>query len=137
MADESLDFTIELEPGQGIVLLRMVHVVLNSEDAIDQLIAPLQSALAGMPALHYLLVEITGLVIRPRLRTYLLARGRGIGPRVQAVLLFSRSDRLTELMLSTTLLYDGVPFHFYLDEAAARAHVAARRGSPASLDQLA
>jgi hypothetical protein len=137
MDAEPLDFTIELEPGQGIVLLRLAHVVLNSEEAIDRLIAPLQSALVRLPAPHYLLVDISGLVIRPRLRTYLLARGRGIGPRVLAVLPFSRSDRLTELLLSTTLLYDGVPFHFYPDEAAARAQVAALRATAANLDQLA
>jgi hypothetical protein len=137
MADESLDFTIEFEPEQAIVLLRMVRVVLSCEAAIDHLVGPLQHVLTGLAGPHYLLVDITGLVVRPRMRTYLLARGRGIGPQVQAVLLFSQSDRLTELVVSTALLYDGVPFHFYPDEAAARSQVAALHATPANRDQLA
>jgi hypothetical protein len=137
MAEESLDFTIEVEPEQAIVLLRLTRVVLRSEDAIDRLISPVQRAFAQLAGPHYLLVDASGLVISPRMRTYLLARGRGIGPQIQAVLIFSRSDRLTELVLSTTLLYDGVPFIFYPDEATARAQVAALRAPPTNMDLLA
>jgi hypothetical protein len=137
MDDPPHDIALEIEATNAIIVLRLRHVFLNREEAIDRFIAPVQRALAEITEPHYVLLDITGLVISPRMRTYLLARGRGMGPRVQAVLIFTRSDPLTELVLSTSLMYGGVPCIFCPDEAAARAQVAALRGTARDLDQLA
>ncbi len=137
MADEPFEFTLEIEAANAIIVLRVGHVVLNSEEAIERFVPPVQHAFAAITEPHYLLFDITGLVISARMRTYLLARGRGIGPRVQAVLVFSHSDHLTELVLSTSLMYDGVPFNFCADETTARAMVAALRAAALEEDQLA
>lgn len=137
MADTPHDVTLEIEAANGIVVLRIGRADLNSEEAIDRFILPLQRAFTLISEPHYVLMDISGLVIRPRLRTYLLARGRGMGPRVQAALIYTRSDHLTELVLSTSLMYAGVPCIFCPDEATARAKVAMLRGTVTDLDELA
>ncbi len=137
MADAPFEFALEIEAANALVILRMSHVILNSEEAIDRFIPHVQQAFTVIAEPHYLLLDITGLVISPRMRTYLLAHVRGMGPQIQSVLIFSRSDRLTELVLSTSLMYDGLPFRFCPDEATARETVAALRAAATIEDQLA
>ncbi len=129
MLDPPSGFTVEPEPERNTLTLRAQQVVLNTPAALDAIMPPI---LAGFQALGwqpcYLLLDITGLRIPPRIRTYLAAQGQNTAALVRAVIAFSpRPDPVTELLLRVGAAYASIPYAFYADEAAARAEIARRQ----------
>lgn len=129
MTDQPSGFTVEPEPDNNILTLRVQQVVLNTPETLD---AVMPSVLAGFQAMGwqpcYLLFDISGLRITPRVRTYLAAQGQTTARMVQAVIAFSaHPDPMTELLLRTGAAYADLPYALHPDEAAARADIARRR----------
>jgi hypothetical protein len=129
MPDLSSGFTIEPEPERNTLTMRVQQVVLDTPESLD---AIFPAVLAGFQAMGwqpcYVLMDITGLRITPRVRNYLAAQGQNTGPMILACIAFSpRPDAVTELLLRIGSAYSNIPYALYPDEAAARADIARRQ----------
>ena len=121
-------FTIEPEPERNTLTMRVQQVLLNTPEALDAVMPPV---LAGFEAMGwqpcYLLLDITGLRITPRVRTYLAAQGQTTADLIRVLVAFSaHPDSVTELLLRIGAAYANIPYAFYPTEAAARADIARR-----------
>jgi hypothetical protein len=119
-------FTVEPEPDNNILTMRVQSVVLDSPDALD---AVLPAILAGFQAMAwqpcFVLIDITGLRIAPRVRTYLQAQGQLTEALIRALIVFSpHPDPVTELLLRAGSGYSNIPYVLTADEATARAEIA-------------
>jgi hypothetical protein len=129
MPDLSSGFTIEPEPERNTLTIRVEHYVLSTPESLD---ATMPAVLAGFEAMEwqpcYVLMDITGLRVTPRVRTYLAAQAQTTGLLIKAFITFSlHPDALTELLLRIGSAYANIPYALYPDEAAARADIARRR----------
>jgi hypothetical protein len=129
MSDAPNGFTVEPEPERNTLTLRVQRVVLNAPEILD---AAMPSILAGFQAMGwqpcYILMDITGLRITPRVRTYLAAQGKNTVTQIRALIVFSaQPDPVTELLLRIGAAYDNIPYFFAPDEATARAEIARRQ----------
>lgn len=122
-------FTIEPEPEHNILTMRVQHVVLDSPEALDAVMPAILAAFEAMdwqPC--FVLMDITGLIISPRIRTYLQAQGRHTEALIRALAVFSpRPDPVTELLLRAGSGYSNIPYLLTADEATARAEIARLR----------
>jgi hypothetical protein len=126
MANPPNGFTVEPEPDNNILTMRVRSVVLDSPDALD---AVLPAILAGFQAMAwqpcFVLIDITGLRIAPRVRTYLQAQGQLTEALIRALIVFSpQPDPVTELLLRAGSGYSNIPYVLAADEATARAEIA-------------
>lgn len=131
MANPPGGFTIEPEPQNNILTMRVQQVNLDSPEALD---AVMPAILAGFQAMGgrpcVVLIDISGLRIAPRIRTYIQAQGQLTGPLMQALVVFSpRPDPVTELLLRAGSDYTNIPYALTADEAGARAAIARLRGN--------
>lgn len=129
MSNSLSGFTVEPEPERNTLTLRVTQLVLDTPDVIDQI---MPAIVAGFAALDwqpcYILLDISGLTLAPRIRTYFGAQGHATTPLVRALVVFSRRPNpVTELLLRAGAGYDQVPYAYYEDEAAARADIARRQ----------
>jgi hypothetical protein len=126
MANAPSGYTIEPEPENNILTMRVQHVVLDTPEALD---AVLPAILAGFQAMDwqpcFVLIDISGLIISPRIRTYMQAQGRHTEALIRALAVFSpQPDPVTELLLRAGSGYSNIPYVFAPDEATARAEFA-------------
>jgi hypothetical protein len=135
MPDLSSGFTIEPEPARNTLTIRVQHYVLDTPEALD---VAMPAVLAGFEAMGwqpcYVLMDITGLRMPPRVRNYMAAQGQNTGPMILAFVVFSRQpDPVTELLMRVGSGYANIPYAFYPDEAAARADIARRQADESSV----
>jgi hypothetical protein len=126
MANAPSGYTIEPEPENNILTMRVQRVVLDTPEALDGV---LPAILAGFQAMDwqpcFVLIDISGLIISPRIRTYMQAQGRHTEALIRALAVFSpQPDPVTELLLRAGSGYSNIPYVFAPDEAIARAELA-------------
>jgi hypothetical protein len=123
MADQSIGLTIEPEPENDTLVIRVHHYVVDTPESLDALQPIVFAGFQAMPTLPcYILFDITGLTIAPRMRTYLDASSQDTAPLIRALFVFSqRPNPVTELLLHIGTDYNHVPYSYSPDEATARA----------------
>ncbi len=132
MTDEPFDLSIEPEPENGILTLRLRRVQVDSHDAIDQLVTMVLPLVRAFDHPGYLLFDISGLQLAPRLRTYVTAGSQPLHPFVLGMAVFSdRPNPVAELLLRIAMSEIELFFAACADEAEARAAIAAWKATEA------
>jgi hypothetical protein len=109
-------------------VLRVVRLHIETPEPLDQLVTDVEAALLVLGGPCYVLVDITGLYVSPRLRNYVIALMQVEEQWIQAIAAFThRPNHLAALVLSTVADYIGIPFVLAADEAAARSVLARYR----------
>jgi hypothetical protein len=99
-------------------------VRVDTPEVIDQLVAMVEPLVSSFERPCYLLFDITGLQLSPRLRTYVTAGSQPPHPWVHGMAVFSaRPNPIAELLLRITMSEIEIPFAACADENAARAAI--------------
>jgi hypothetical protein len=125
MDDEPFDLSIEPEPDNGILTMRLRRVRVDSHEAIDQLVAMVEPLVSAFDQPCYLLFDITGLQLSPRLRTYVTAGSQPLHPFVRGMAVFThRPNPVAELLLRIAMSEIELFYAACATEAEARAAIA-------------
>lgn len=125
MADETFDLSIEPEPDNGIITVRFRRVGVDTRETIDQLVGMVEPIVSGFAQPCYLLLDISGLQLAPRLRIYVTAGTQPLHPFVRGIAVFThRPNPVAELLLRITTSETEIAYACCADEEAARAAIA-------------
>ena len=128
--DPSPPFHITLDPAHDVICVRVLNLHIDTQAVVDAGVLALEAALRALARPAYVLVDISGLTIAPRMYTYLVARARLPSMGMHGMVVFSsQPNRLTELLLHLGTEYFGMPYVHCPDAACAYAQIALWRAA--------